>query len=85
MQGDVYIYGILLLETITGERPTKSAFVNNHNLPSYVKLALPDRVKQIADPIHVLALDNSDSRRSSGGFEEVLVSVLRIGMACSSE
>ncbi|KAA8521708.1 hypothetical protein F0562_012381 [Nyssa sinensis] len=49
--GDVYSYGILLLEMLTGRRPTDEMFRDGLNLHNYVKMALPRRVVQIVDPI----------------------------------
>ncbi|KAA8539595.1 hypothetical protein F0562_026287 [Nyssa sinensis] len=49
--GDVYSYGILLLEMFTGKRPTDEMFSDGLSLHNYVKMALPERVEVIADPI----------------------------------
>ncbi|XVF24094.1 hypothetical protein REPUB_Repub13aG0097700 [Reevesia pubescens] len=49
--GDVYSYGILLLEMFTGKRPTDEMFKENLNLHKFVKTALPNRVAEITDPI----------------------------------
>ncbi|POO01048.1 Protein kinase-like domain containing protein [Trema orientale] len=48
-QGDVYSYGILVLELFTGRSPTDEAFKDDFNLHNFVKMALPDRVAQIVD------------------------------------
>ncbi|XVF24097.1 hypothetical protein REPUB_Repub13aG0098000 [Reevesia pubescens] len=48
---DVYIYGIFLLEMFTGKRPTDEMFKEDLNLYIYVKLALPESVAEITDPI----------------------------------
>uniref|UniRef100_A0A0E0G3L6 Protein kinase domain-containing protein n=1 Tax=Oryza nivara TaxID=4536 RepID=A0A0E0G3L6_ORYNI len=47
--GDVYSYGILLLEMFTGKRPTGTEFKEALSLHNYVKMALPDNVIDIAD------------------------------------
>ncbi|CAK9177681.1 unnamed protein product [Ilex paraguariensis] len=40
--GDVYNYGILLLEIFTGKRPTDDMFNNGLNLHNFVKMAIPE-------------------------------------------
>ncbi|XP_028111578.1 probable LRR receptor-like serine/threonine-protein kinase At3g47570 [Camellia sinensis] len=49
--GDVYSYGILLLEMITGKRPTDSMFEEGLNIHSFAKMALPQRMMEIVDPV----------------------------------
>ncbi|XP_059458517.1 putative receptor-like protein kinase At3g47110 [Corylus avellana] len=61
-QGDVYSYGILMLEIFTGKRPTNKMFKDGFNLHNFVNIALPEKLLQIVDPnllkreIHELAL-----------------------------
>jgi serine/threonine protein kinase len=40
-EGDVYSYGILVLEMFTGRRPTDDMFKDGLNLHDFVKMALP--------------------------------------------
>jgi serine/threonine protein kinase len=47
--GDVYSYGILLLEMFTGKGPTDNEFGGAMGLREYVQMALPDRVSIIMD------------------------------------
>ncbi|GMY08456.1 probable LRR receptor-like serine/threonine-protein kinase At3g47570, partial [Fagus crenata] len=49
-EGDVYSYGVFLLEMFLGKRPTDEMFKDDLNLHNFVKMALPDRLVQIVDP-----------------------------------
>lgn len=75
VKGDVYSYGILLLEMFTGKRPTDQAFDENLNLHNFVNGALPNRVTEIIDP---LILEEMSSK-----MKECVASILSIGVACS--
>ncbi|XP_052172358.1 putative receptor-like protein kinase At3g47110 [Diospyros lotus] len=89
-EGDVYSYGVLLLELFTERRPTDDSFKDNLNLHNFVKMALPNRVTEIIDHS---ALNRDDEEISEVGcsseltseLTECLVSVLQIGVQCSSD
>ncbi|RWR78771.1 LRR.XII-like protein [Cinnamomum micranthum f. kanehirae] len=90
--GDVYSYGILLLELFTGRRPTEEMFKNGLTLHEFSKMAFSDRVMEIADPLLVEendqddACNNVESTRGKGQrVVECFASVVRIGIACSME
>ncbi|KAA8539600.1 hypothetical protein F0562_026292 [Nyssa sinensis] len=93
--GDVYNYGILLLEMMTGKSPTNNMFVDN--LHNFSRMALPECVLEIVDPF----LQNNDNKEattmaannynrrlrqtSNGSRTDCLISVIKIGVACSME
>ncbi|XP_058217300.1 probable LRR receptor-like serine/threonine-protein kinase At3g47570 [Rhododendron vialii] len=93
--GDVYSYGILLLEMFTGKRPTDSMFSGTMSLHSFAKMALPDQVATIVDPTLFQQRDMGEassslytpdrSSPSSHQIHECLVSILKVGIACSQE
>ncbi|KAF7848631.1 hypothetical protein BT93_L1786 [Corymbia citriodora subsp. variegata] len=80
-QGDVYSYGILLLEMFTGRRPTEEVFKDHLNLRTFVKMALPDRVMEIVDS----TIFNGENKNDIERMRDCVASVLRIGVACSME
>lgn len=103
--GDIYSYGILLLEMFTGKRPTDDIFRDGLDIHRLTEMALPEHVMDIVDPSMPLEEDgedadfekNEDYIEESAIIEEAdprvnvrskiqdcLVSVLRIGLFCSS-
>ncbi|XP_048131722.1 LRR receptor-like serine/threonine-protein kinase FLS2 isoform X4 [Rhodamnia argentea] len=48
-RGDVYSYGILLMETFTGKGPTDEMFSGEESLKRWVKNSLPDAVGDVLD------------------------------------
>ncbi|CAN6568470.1 unnamed protein product [Malus baccata var. baccata] len=94
-QGDVYSYGILLLEMFTGKRPTGDMFQGSSNLHNFVKAALPEQVLDIVDPF--LIQEKVEGEMSANQhlteasttirmtFEESLISILGVGVACSAD
>ncbi|KDP38742.1 hypothetical protein JCGZ_04095 [Jatropha curcas] len=77
--GDVYSYGILLLEMFTGKRPTDEIFNGSFNLHNFVKVALPNNVVEVVDPVLVSEKGEAISNVSV----ECLISIFQIGVDCS--
>lgn len=74
--GDVYSYGILLLELFTGKRPTDDVFKDGSNLHGLVAMALPGHVMEIVDPSLPLAerKHSKDEHESSEIEEKAILS-----------
>ncbi|XP_074282408.1 uncharacterized protein LOC141606920 [Silene latifolia] len=89
-EGDVYSYGILLLELMTGKSPTDSMFREGYNLHMHAEAALPDQVLQIVDPS--LEEDNlteeaEDPRAIQDELQrrvECITTVISVGVECSN-
>ncbi|KAL6199321.1 hypothetical protein ACLB2K_029105 [Fragaria x ananassa] len=63
--GDVYSFGILLLEMFTGKRATDHFFMDGLSLHKCVKMAIGDQVSEIADPSLVQVGNPSQSTNNA--------------------
>ncbi|XP_048130461.1 probable LRR receptor-like serine/threonine-protein kinase At3g47570 isoform X2 [Rhodamnia argentea] len=90
-EGDIYSYGILLLEMFTALSPTDDTFKDNLTLHSFVEKALPGRVLEITDNVLLQERERQLGPcsprhwffESDGIFQECLVMAYNIGVACS--
>ncbi|XP_050237381.1 probable LRR receptor-like serine/threonine-protein kinase At3g47570 [Mercurialis annua] len=92
--GDIFSFGILLLEMFTGKRPTDGTFKEGLSLHNFVERALsdPEQVTEIIDPnlfqIEEARLSHfhySKTEMRKSGLIECLNSVFEIGILCSFE
>ncbi|KAK3435967.1 hypothetical protein EUGRSUZ_C00631, partial [Eucalyptus grandis] len=91
--GDVYSYGVLLLEIFTGKRPTHDMFKDALNLRNYCMAALPERIADVTDQQLLfceteessIADTSSNQRNINAHVQECLVMIFEIGVACSAE
>ncbi|KAI3464362.1 hypothetical protein Pfo_021025 [Paulownia fortunei] len=79
--GDVYSYGIFLLEMFTNIRPTDDALSGHSSLHDFASRALPSQVMEVVDPFILQEHKHKVNTR----LKNCLVSVLGIGVACSKE
>lgn len=90
-EGDVYSYGILLLQMFSGKRPTSSSILvaNSNNLHEYVRKALPQRVMNIVDPRIIMDQEDhnltSNQSYNKATLEVCLTSIFEVGILCSAE
>ncbi|KAM7466623.1 hypothetical protein LguiB_014185 [Lonicera macranthoides] len=87
MNGDIYSYGILLLEMITEWSPVDPLFDNGLSLHNYALKALPNRVMEIVKPTLQSNRGEVLPTASSNGnqLKDSLISMIKIGVACSME
>ena len=92
--GDVYSYGILLLEMFTGKRPIDNIFKDNLSLHDFVTGALLEQVSNIVDPIIIWESEDMETRRNDTHIQnrigspkiiECLILIFGIGVSCSME
>ena len=88
---DVFGFGIMLLEVLTGKRPTDPTFVGESSLRQWVLQAYPEKLidvldeklrqdEQMSQAFHHQAITTSSSSSYNGNF---LVSTFEIGLECS--
>ncbi|KAI9116070.1 hypothetical protein K1719_013000 [Acacia pycnantha] len=91
--GDIYSFGILLLEIFTGKGPTNYEFEDGMGIQQYAEMALPNHAMEIADPCLLseeeeeIYLEERAIRKVSGRgrvMEDCLSSLMQVGVSCSS-
>ncbi|CAN0926362.1 Putative receptor-like protein kinase At3g47110 [Linum grandiflorum] len=94
IQGDVYSYGILLLELFTGKRPTNETFRDSLSLHNVVMSALSEQhTFKVVDPVLLNELlsrltahhnnTSTSSEEARKDLEELMSSILEIDVSCS--
>ena len=88
--GDVYSFGIFLLEMFTGRQPTDELFRDDLNLHNFVKLALSGRAMEILDQSVFNKVGENKNIVTCWSdwtceHTECLILVFQIGLACSVE
>ncbi|GJR08276.1 leucine-rich repeat protein [Tanacetum coccineum] len=78
--GDVYSFGILLLEVMTGKMPTDGMFNEGLSLHKFAYMALPDHVIDVIDN-DAIVLQSTEANAKK--VEECLIATIKIGVSCS--
>lgn len=77
--GDVFSFGVVLLEIFLRKRPTDDIFKDGLDIVKFVEVNFPDRLSQIVDPELLQESHVGTKERVLG----CLNSVLNIGLCCT--
>ncbi|CAK9323345.1 unnamed protein product [Citrullus colocynthis] len=98
IEGDIFSYGILLLEMIIGKRPTDNTFGNDVDIHLFTTRALSQDALSIIDSsilfeetrheedmVQVIAIKSEEDQREiiPRWMEECVISIMKIGLTCS--
>ncbi|XP_078153826.1 receptor kinase-like protein Xa21 [Carex rostrata] len=85
VEGDVYSYGVLVLEIFTGVSPTDERIKDGLSLQKQVEMAFPDQVMDIVDPKLFSETDGEHNLYAPENVYSCLESVIQCGLLCSKE
>lgn len=79
---DVYGFGVLLLEMLTGRRPTDAMFTDGMSLHKLVSSAFPGRLREVLDPHMAHEKQNVCEKVFMRSY---MVPMVEVGLQCSME
>ncbi|XP_023741671.1 receptor kinase-like protein Xa21 [Lactuca sativa] len=88
--GDVYSFGILVLEVMTGKMPTDNIFGEDLNLHKFAYTTLPDSITNIIDDdilpfLQEDAISKQGKLENANNIEHCVASIIKIGVSCSAD
>ncbi|GLJ21139.1 hypothetical protein SUGI_0386640 [Cryptomeria japonica] len=80
-KGDVYSYGVLILELLTRRKPTDDMFIERINLQKWTEMHFPDKISNVVD--NCLFIDAHESGTTM--VMEFLIQFIEIGLFCTRD
>ncbi|CAM0948775.1 unnamed protein product [Alopecurus aequalis] len=86
--GDIYSFGIVILELFTGMAPTHDMFIDGLTLHKHVANAFPGMLIQIVDPA-LLSIEEANASRLQDGSNrmehgrDAIFSLMKVALSCS--
>jgi serine/threonine protein kinase len=77
-KGDVYSFGVILLEMITGYHPTDEKFNDGTDLCDFVGRSFPKNINDVVDPVML-----HDDINKTKVMQKCIIPLVKIGLSCS--
>lgn len=91
-EGDVYSYGIIILEMLTGKHPTDEMFTNGLDLHKFVEKAFPQNISEVLDHCIVPSSGDSDLENNldhinsaTASMQSCIMPFIKLGLSCSTK
>ncbi|KAI4971706.1 hypothetical protein ZWY2020_002620 [Hordeum vulgare] len=93
-EGDVYSYGVIILEMLTGKRPTDEMFKDGLSLYNFVEKPFPEKIGEILDPRIIPYYADQDEEAGRVVDQEnhhqmagmsCIIKLVKIGLMCAAE
>ncbi|XP_061365774.1 receptor kinase-like protein Xa21 [Gastrolobium bilobum] len=83
--GDVYSFGIVLLELFSGRSPTDECFTGGQSITRWVQTAFKDKTVQVIDPQLLSLIFHDDHANSSNLQLSCMEAIVGVGLSCTAD